>query len=603
MVIEQTLPDLRQSPESIPVLSWLAWYLSQENEFFNKLTPTALPNQRSKSDAITNSRPVSPEEIETTNHLSTSESPQEVAKPEIQQIPHDGDKLIMVINFLLREVMPLKSKADQVKLMQYYFRAILSESLFSPFTSLAYSIQVETGGLKLHDDIYQMRPDVVEVCRVAADSVKDGAEKRRYELEHVQIKQLIERIGVLFVTGHPPHALIELITSFEVKKPDYATVFQAFGWQSATNLISPEAANKLELPTHKLEHYAGKKISYLMPQSEVHQGNMSVLVIAQPVFIPSLNRLVLLHDQCFYPSDWTSHLRLMKRLGVNVPTDLTKLAKKINPTQAEIQAIEAFVLSQVVTLNDHQLEPAKQVLTKLTDKQGLIMKLKDWWKQQEIKLMEPSLRWYAELIVELMQRETDGKPLSTQKVTKLSLFLKRIVFAGILTKEKITQSSLSELLQLYYGHAHQSEETFSKTAAVGFNFSAAIKSIDTSWLECVSIGAINGFGAKNLLAKFNLGEQLTQSDLINAIGADRAKKWQEHKSCSTCPATDTWVGECGLCFSCETRSNAGEKLSAWNSTVSNKAPDLLPKITPPKAKPASTFVPNVSIGSFVAGLV
>lgn len=580
--------------ETSPVLNWLAWYLSLDETAKQKQSATAIPDSKLP---LVDIAPTQPDSQKTEKQLTPP-----LSKPEIQQVPHDGDKLIMVINFLLREVVPLKSRADQVKLLHYYFKAILSESLFSPFTSLGYSIELTDGNLKLYDDVYQIRPDVTEVCRQASASVTEAAEKRRYELEHTQITDLIQKIATLFTAGYPPQALIELITHHQPEIPSVESVFTAFGWQAATNLITPEAAHKLELPTHQLPHYAGKKIAYLMPQSEVHKGNMSVLVIAQPIFIPSLNRLVLLHDQCFYPADWQHHLNVLTKLGVTIPPEIAQLTTHHNLTSQEIQTIEAFVMKQVVTLSDWQTTHAQAVLANLTGKQGIVMKLKEWWKKQQLKTMEASLHWYAELVVELMSRETAHGPLDTQKITKLSLFLKRIVFAGILSKEKLIEAKLSQLLDLYYQHAHQSEEQFATTAASTFRFSAAIKAIDTSLLECVSVGTINGFGAKQLFSQLQMGKNLTQGDLVKLIGSERAKKWQEGGTCITCGDVN-WVGECGMCLQCEVA--AGNKNSFFDSPMSvtkPKLPKLDKSLTESKA-PTTTLIPTTTVGNFVASLI
>ncbi len=605
MSAEQQATAIASHSEVSPILIWLSAYLAQTQVAESKphQTPLLPPPDTIPTKNRHEMTPAGT--IGATEAMPDSSAPELTKNAEVQQIPHNNDRLVMIINFLLREVVPLHSRSAQEKLLQYYFRAILSESLFSPYTSLGYSISLkQTGEIKLHDDIYQMRPDVEEVCRTAITSVTETAEKRRFELEHQQIVALIEKLGVLLTTGQPPHALINaIVEAVDTQRPSAQEVYTAFGWKPADNLISVEAARKLELPAHDLPCYAGKKIAYLMPQSEIHKGNMSVLVVTQPVFIPSINRLVLLHDQCFYAAHWHDHLEVLEKLGSSIPENIRQIVKKRQLSETEIKTTEKYIMSQVMTLDEWQTQPARVVFDRIAIKQSPLMRLKEWWKKQQLSSMDSSIEWYAKLVIELLQKEFNEKTLRETDVTKLSLFLKRIVLAGILSKEQLSGSQLPELLALYHQHAHQSEEVFSRTAANVFNFSAAIKSIDTSLLECVSVGTINGFGAAKLFNSLTLqgGGSLSRSDIAAVIGEGRAIKWQEHSTCIGCKGNDMWVGECGLCLKCELESSGEQIIPDVDSSGKHKKTanaESTSRKELPVAKPQT-----VSVGNFIASFV
>lgn len=532
---------------------------------------------------------------------ATTETPQveQSISREVQQIPHNGDKLIMIINFMLREVLTIQSKEARLKLLNYYLGAILSESLLSPYTSLAYSIGKNNDGrLTLNDDVYQKRPDLLAVVEVAAANVVNASERRRYNLEKEQVERIIAEIEALITSGVSPQAIVQAVeTSLSTVKPEQSEDLQHTDWLPAKGLISQEVAMKMDLPSPDVEAYAHKKIVYTMPQSEVHRGNMSVLVVAQPIYIPKLNRVILLHDQCFFPAEWKTHGRIWKQLGIAIPTDITQIIQKPERTTQETHQIEEFFMSQLCVLPHSQLSTARKVFEQLLPEQKLFLAFKEWQKQREVKRMKKSLHEYSNLVLTLMEKEFKAGILSMQQVNKLSLFLKRIVLAGILTRERLTSLKASELLTLYYEHGHQSEEVFAQAAISGFGFAAAGKTIDLSLLECVSVGTINGFGMRESILKMQLNPSgFDRGDIAKVIGHDRAKKWKDHQTCIGCHKSDVWVGECGLCLPCELHENAIE--------LPQIAPEL-PLAQLSKKSPMTDVVSNqtIAVGNLVASLI
>lgn len=520
--------------------------------------------------------------------------------PEVQQIPHNGDRLIMVINFILREVLTIQSREAKLKLLNYYLGAILSESLLSPFTSLAYSIQKnKEGKLTLHDDIYQARPDLLAVVEVAAASVIDEAEQRRYNLEKEQVVRVIAEIETLIMSGTSAHLILHAVES-SLKNANsftYQERPQPTDWLPAKGLISQEVALKMDLPSPDVEAYAHKKLVYTMPQSEVHRGNMSVLVIAQPIYIPKLHRVILLHDQCFFPADWKTHCKVWRKLGTTIPSHIIDIAQKQERTSQETHEIEEFFMTQLCLLPHSQLLVARKVFEQLLPEQKLFLAFKEWQKQRAIKRMNSSLQEYSKLVLTLMEKENKTGTLSPQQVNKISLFLKRIVLAGILTREKISAMKASELLQFYYEHGHQTEETFARTAMTRLSFAAAGKTIDLSLLECVSVGTINGFGMKDALLKMQLNPQaFGRTDIAKVIGAERAKKWKNHQNCIGCHRKDVWVGECGLCLPCELHQNT----IAVPAVPAKIEPPIQPE-KPPLMKAAANQ--TIAVGNLVASLI
>lgn len=541
-------PPKYTAPSLIFLLSILSSHLKTEQK-----TQLLLPKP---ADSETTQLDHPETESPTEGHEGKLSAPENKSAPEYVPIPDNGDKLIMVLNFLLREVVPLPSKEAQKQLLTYYFRAILSESLFSPFTSLAYTITTDgDGDIKLHDDIYQIRPDVSAVCRSAIHHARTEAERQRYTLESQQFQELITTLHVLLTSGYPPQAILEKIANSDqaAHNHDEKILFNSFGWIQAEELITVDVAQKLNLPSIKTSCYAGKKVAYIMPQSEIHAGDMSVVVIAQPVYIPSIQRFVLLHDQSFFATSWSSHIATLLKLGVAVDPEIIKISKKKHLVAEEKRKMESYIMSQVVTLEDQQATPAKVTLSKLLNKQSPLISAKEWWKKIRIKQMDASLDKYADLVLAVLEEERLGDTVKPKTVQSLTLFIKRIVLAGILTESQINNNQVAELVTLYKQHGHKTEQEFARTAALGFNFGAAVRTIDTSLLECVSIGTIQGFGLNRVLAQLNNDPlSVSRDTLANVIGAERAMKWREHQTCIQCGTNNTWVGECGLCLKCET---------------------------------------------------
>lgn len=519
---------------------------------------------------------------------------------EIQQIPHNGDRLVMMINFMLREVLTIQSREARLKLLDYYLGAILSESLLSPFTSLAYSIgKNKEGKLTLYDDIYQTRPDLLAVVEVAAASVIDAAEQRRYNLEKDQVARIVMQIKSLISDGTSPQVILQVVESaISDEKYECGNELAQAGWLPAKGLISQEVAMKMDLPSPDVETYAHKKIIYTMPQSEVHRGNMSVLVVAQPIFIPKLNRVILLHDQCFFSAEWKTHSKIWRKLGVSIPADIADMAQNQNRSAKETQQVEEFFMSQLCVLPNLQLSTARKVFEQLLPEQKLFLAFKEWQKQRIVEGMKKSLHEYSDLILTLMEKEFRAGTLSMHQVNKLSLFLKRIVLAGILTHVRLSSLKASELQALYYEHGHQSEETFARAAVSGLRFAAAGKAIDLSLLECVSVGTINGFGMRESILKIQLNPSaINRTDIAKVIGMERAKKWKNNQICIGCHKIDVWVGECGLCLPCELHEKSSAEIPKTLTEISST-----PLV---KKQSEATVVSNqtIAVGNLIASLI
>ena len=533
--------------------------------------------------------------------LSRLEKP-ETENLTTKEIPNpEQDKIIVILNFLIKEVLPIKNRQQQIDLLIYFFRSILSETQRLPITHLAYDIaQKESGEIALYDDVYKLRPDLLQICEDAVQSlVINQAEKDRYLLEKQQIEQLLLNIRDLF--NQSPHAWIALISEDkkEVKtnrNPENKTqkILENKGWKTLSptdsfQFIRPEVRRKMGL-TEQIEPITiGPKYLYLMPQSEVHEGNLSVMVIAQPIFIPSLNRFILLHDQHMAPRDWSDHKKLFTKLGISVPENFSDL---------DFKAKEKFVMEQLISLpNNFQEKTASDTFLEIFPENKFFKKIRQKITRKKIEKMEPALKEYAELVLDTFSDELKNDPnLETNTVNKLGIFIKRVVLAGILDVKKISSKKRVSIFEHFKKYGNLGEEAFALSLAKNLNFSSATKAFNTSLIECVALSPIGSVQQLiKLRGSFDFAS-LSRKDLAKYIGSDRAKDWSMG-SCVRCGSLNTWIGECDWCLSCEMNYKSPPNYASSTKNSSPINPSFPKKTMPIINKPAET------LGGFIANLI
>jgi hypothetical protein len=528
-----------------------------------------------------------PEKIEISQEREVSQKYREIPNPQ-------KDKILVILNFILKEVLPIKDRERQKELLIYFFRSVLSETQQLPITHLAYEITQQNSQLSLHDDVYMLRPDLLQICQEAIQEASiSPAEKDRYELEKGQIENLLSALDLLFNSS--PHALISYLSSTEKEKDpiNKRMSLEKSGWKTispkqAFSFIKPEVKEKMKLEGISSEITIGPKYLYIMPQSEIHEGNLSVMVIAQPVFIPELNRFILLHDQHMAPKDWSDHQDLFQKLGIEIPDDFNDLP---------FEEKEKFIMKQLIKLPEKfQETKGDETFLELFPEKKFLKKLRQKITRKKIEGMEESLEEYSMLLLDVFEQELREDPnLSTSTVSKLENFMKRVIFAGILDTKKISSRKRISLFSHFKKFGNLKENDFALSLR-GIGFSSATKSFDTSLIECVTLSPFSGVEQLSKLQLDGLTPMsMSKLDLKKFIG-ERVDDWKIG-SCLRCGSTNTWIGECSWCLNCELSYNKPviPKVSTGSKTNLPKA------ISKPKQMPPNII--SESLGSFVAGLV
>lgn len=566
-------------------------------EFLRKILPSSLTSVHS--------------EKKTVNHSSLSPENLQQKEKVFAEIPNpEKDKLVVILNFILREVLPLPNRQQQKDLLVYFFRSILSETQRLPITHLAYEISPPSPEkpLALHDDMYKVRPDLLQICSevLEADSITDK-ERARYGLEKKQIEALLRELTTLLTLS--PHGTLEFLATdqslvAETKKPsledrENSATIQTLtqqGWKTLTaadafSFIQPNVKEKLQIENHFEEILVGPKYFYVMPQSEVHVGNLSIMVLAQPLFIPSLNRYVLLHDQHMAPKDWTDHAELFSSLGVQIPPNFSSLS---------FSEKEKFVMNTLISLPEKlQEKTSLETILELFPEKKFWTKLRQKRTQKKIKKMESSLEEYADLLLDVTEQETHRDPeLKPPTVKKLSNFLKRVVLSGILDTKRISSQKRLDLFHHFQEHGNLPESAFALSVSKLVGFSSATKAFDTSLLECV---ALSPFTSVQQLAQLQISgpfnaENLSRSGLSKYVGGERAKDWTIG-NCSRCPNTNTWIGECSWCLNCE----MGYKMT--KPRISSSPPKAFTEKALSPQKTFETKTEPETLNSFIALLM
>lgn len=582
--------------------------------FFREIFPTPLDKSLSrKSNTLLESKPESVASL-TNSQKQAKKEKQPLATPEIPN--PSQDKLIVILNFIIREVMPINNREEQKDLLVYFFRSILSETQKLPVTHLAYDIsQKKTGknssnsthssnqppNLALYDDLYKLRPDLLQICEEAVQSLAiNQVEKARYGLEKKQIENLLQALQSIFSSS--PHALLSLIakdsTSLlhpteKINTNQTTQELENKGWKTLSpeksfTFIQPDVRKKMGIENHAGTISLGPKHLYVMPQSAIHEGNLSIIVIAQPVFIPELNRFILLHDQHMATKDFTDHIKLFKKLNKKTPTDFNSL---------DLSEKEDFVMNTLVTLPENlQTKTASDTFFTLFPEKKFFKRLRQKITRKKIQKMESSLEEYAELLLDVVEKETTpGQQITESSVQKLENFMKRVVLAGILDTKKISTKKRFSLFEHFKEFGNLDEESFALSLSSNLGFSSAVKAFDTSLVECVALSPFSSVQQlANLQANGALNPaNLSRMDLSNFVGKDRAKEWKMG-SCAKCGTTNTWIGECNWCLNCEMNYDS----SGIKTPSIKKSNNASPSEKKPLPKPKS-----VGLGSFVAGLI
>ncbi len=439
--------------------------------------------------------------------------------PVPQQVEAKGETLLEIVNFILREVLTLPDKKNQIKLLSHYLAAIAREA-HQATSHLVYSIEFdEQKGVQLIDHIYQDNGNIKKVCQSAIEQAQTDVERTRYELELDQIERLLAALNGLVKQGtsFTFAKTLEKAASQKIKQ-----LFDQIGWKKTNNLITPEVAQQLQLKSPFADCWAGQKNIYIMPQSEIHPGGYSVVILVQPVFIPNQNRWVLLQSQYMIKMSWQDHL-----IFVNKTTDQTF------EMQAETSSeLEKKVISQLI-----ELGPKWQTLSAEQTFLELLGEFETRKKREQLetrtKLSQLNLANYAEYILNILTIEGYPQPISSSQINQISLAIKRVVLSGLFDLSPMTNQQLEKVIRHYQQFkkdSHQKKkskparlEKLFVSSLLSLGYQSAGKSFDLSLVECLTMSP---FSALN-------SNQGRISHGINQMGG--LSQLKERSSCLRCP--------------------------------------------------------------------
>ncbi len=409
----------------------------------------------------------------------------EEKKPVPQQIETNGETLLEILNFILREVLILDNRRDQLKLLRHYLAAIAREA-HQATSHLVYSIELdEDKGLQLIDQIYQDNGNISKVCQAAIRQAKTDVEKARYELELDQIERLLTALNQLAVQGKSPFVFSKSVADMASEK--IKQTFGQLGWKKTDELITPELAQQLELETPFVDCWAGQKNIYIMPQSEIHPGGYSVVVLTQPVFIPKQNRSVLLHAQYMIKMSWLDHLKLSQKITGQAPGSLSQTN----------QELEQAIMSQLI-----KLDPSWQTVPATKTFLDLLGEFETREKRQQLeirtKLDQLNLKNYAQYILKILAIEEAQQTLTSAQIKQISVALKRVVLSGLFDLNPMTDQQLTEVVRHYQqfkktpNHKNKSGESgklenLFVSSLLSIGYQSAGKSFDLSLVECLTM--------------------------------------------------------------------------------------------------------------------
>lgn len=208
-----------------------------------------------------------------------------------------------------KELYLFSNREQKHAFLDHQLRSLTREHHSKPFHAETMDVRTLNGVTSLHDPLYA-DSDLLERCHRAIEAADTTDKKIRYQREADQVERLLSTLEPIVQTN--PHAVIEYLLNTD---DDKKVISEYEGWHlvTAPEIISLAETIKANIdPAEKL--LVGKKQLYIMPQSTVHKGWKSMYLIAQPAFIPSQNRWVVLQEQHMATIPWEKHFEFLNRL-------------------------------------------------------------------------------------------------------------------------------------------------------------------------------------------------------------------------------------------------------------------------------------------------
>jgi ribosomal protein L37E len=413
--------------------------------------------------------------------------------PVPQQVETNGETLLEIVNFILREVVVLKKKKDQIKLLTHYLAAIAREA-HQATSHLVYSIEFdEQKGIQLIDHIYQDNGNIKKVCQSAIEQAQTDVERTRYELELNQVERLLSALNGLAKQGA---SFIFAKTLEEAASEKIRQLFSQIGWKKTSNLITPEVAQQLQLKSPFVDCWAGQKNVYIMPQSDVHPGGYSVVVLTQPIFIPDQNQWVLLHSQYMIKMSWQDHLEFSQKTT----------NQSLDPKTEAGHDLEQTIMSQLI-----ELTPRWQTLSAEETFLALLGQFETREKRDQLetrtKLNQLNIENYAQYILEILAIENCQQTLSASQISQIKIALKRVVLSGLFDLNPMNNQELTKLIRHYVQFKNKDAkrkntkkvglEKLFVSSLLSLGYQSAGKSFDLSLVECLTMSPFSALSPKS----------------------------------------------------------------------------------------------------------
>lgn len=384
----------------------------------------------------------------------------------------------------------------------------------------------------LFDPLYA-QGSVLDRCQRAIHQAQSTAHANRFSLEMDQVTNLQKLLNqdLTTVLQQAPSTATELLNHLAQPQTD---------WRQSTNALSPEQATQAGVPKNTTV-FLGHKYFYIMPQSAIHDGEMSMYLVAQPAYIPITNQWVVLQEQLFAVIPWETHSKALSRAknqqefgGEDIhqtPADPTlHSTENAKHQQASLpnfsepavhtKLTEAQIMSQCIELPaSSQLEnPRETLLQLLAETSTDILKTHERIKKEHAELTA-NLALHAEYLLTIQELDdTWEQGWGEQKAARLSQALFNTL-SSIYHKKLVTPAQTNTWVQ-EYTQLYSTARNRSKASELADTLRRAT-SQSTPWLaesitsklECFSVSATKltlqqvgqtGFQQLNLSAAENL---------------------------------------------------------------------------------------------------
>lgn len=314
---------------------------------------------------------------------------------------------------IFRELALLPNREDRKKLLLHQLSALTNEHLRQPFHAYllhthvnrqkAPTLSASSSSVTLFDPLYA-EGSVLDRCQRAIAQAQSPDHAKRFALELSQMQQL-EAVITEVISQAPAvtHAVLDQL---------------AFpGWVKNTTALSPEQAKQAGVPQDTAV-FLGQKYFYLMPQSSIHDGEMSMYLLAQPAYIPATQSWVVLQEQLFEQIPWEEHAKAINRAKTN-PHSASEPAKITNYA---LDSKEQELMSHCIELHPSlQATHPRAVLSFLAGVELEALLNKQQQLTQQHAALKQSLELHAEYLLDIQELDDAWeKNWSNTKVARLS---------------------------------------------------------------------------------------------------------------------------------------------------------------------------------------